>query len=274
MVVHPANRLSPFTAEIDDGPLSGVTHPPAVESDTDSVEFHAIHTPAHSDSDEDIDDDFGGNSEPEDVEEASTLDPPHEDIAPIDVNVALVAMASGFRSPDQVTLDTEFRSRGCLIRVVPKIMRGAFRTALRFSFQEAAEARAAGNVEQEIRAWKLFLFVPRMLLTRPPRGGAVSKAKLVERCDAFARGEWLLLVKASRADVQSSSTATSRRRRREDRGDEMGRRARRVLRWKAHWWHRQRENQGIIDRPVIWCPEHPLLESSSNTIRKTKWFWT
>ena len=130
---------------------------------------------------------------------------------------------------DQVILDTEFRSRGCLMRVVPKVMRGAFRTALRLSFKEAAEARAAGNVKQEIRAWKLFMLVPRMLLTKTPRGGAVSKAKLAERCDAFARGDWMLLVKASRADAQSNSTATLRRRRREDRGDELGRRAKRAL---------------------------------------------
>ena len=80
------------------------------ESDTDSVEFHAIHTPAVSDSGEEIDDDIGGNSEP-DVQEASSLDPPHEVIAPIAVDVARAAMARGFRSLDQVTLDTEFRSR-------------------------------------------------------------------------------------------------------------------------------------------------------------------
>ena len=167
-------------------------------------------------------------------EEASTFDPHHEDIALIGVDVARAAMARGFRSLDQVTLDTEFRSRGCLMRVVPKVMRGAFRTALRLSFQEAAEARAAGNVEQEIRAWKLFMLVPRMLITKLPRGGAVSRAKLDERCGAFARGEWMLLVKASRADAQSNSTATLRRRRREERGDELGRRAKRALQL-THW---------------------------------------
>ena len=152
-------------------------------SQTDSAEFHAIHTPADN---EEVDDDFGGNFEQEDAEETSTSDPPHEDIAPIGVDVARAAMARGFQSLDQITLDIEFRSRGCLMQVVPKIMRGAFRTALRLSFQEAAEARAAGNVEQEMRAWKSFLFVPQMFLTKPPRGGAVSKAKLAERCDAFA----------------------------------------------------------------------------------------
>ena len=32
------------------------------------------------------------------------------------------------------------------MRVVPKMMRGVFRTALRLSFQEVAQARAEGDV--------------------------------------------------------------------------------------------------------------------------------
>ena len=39
-----------------------------------------------------------------------TFDPPFEDVA-IGVDVARAAMARGFRSLDQITLDTEFRSR-------------------------------------------------------------------------------------------------------------------------------------------------------------------
>ena len=56
----------------------------------------------------------------------------------------------------------------------------------------------------------------------------MSRAKLAERCDAFARGEWMLLVKASRADAQKNNTATFRRRRCEESGDELGRRAKRA----------------------------------------------
>ena len=39
----------------------------------------------------------------------------------------------------------------------------------------------------------------------------------------------MLLVKASRADAESNSTATLRRRRREGSGDELGKRAKRAL---------------------------------------------
>ena len=131
------------------------------ESDTDSFEFPAIHTPV-SDSGEEIDDDIGGNSWPI-VEKATTLNPLHEVIA-VASDVARAAMAkdSGVWTKSL----TKFRSMGCLMLVVPKVMKGAF-TALGLSVQEAAEARAAGNVKQETRAWKLFLLVPRMLLTKP-----------------------------------------------------------------------------------------------------------
>ena len=50
-------------------------------------------------------------------EVVGTFDPPLEDIVPIGIDVARAAMARGFRSLDQITLDTEFRSRGCLMRV-------------------------------------------------------------------------------------------------------------------------------------------------------------
>ena len=136
---------------------------------------------------EDSDFDRGGNSDLEDGED-EVDDPVPEVVVPTPAELSRVAIDSGFRSLDSVTLETEFRTRSCLMRVVPKMMRGVFRTALRLSFQAVTQARAEGDVERETRAWKLFLLAPRMLLSRPPRGGKVSRAKLVERCAAFARG--------------------------------------------------------------------------------------
>ena len=93
-VVRHANRFSPLSAEINDEPgvpnacgVRHVVHPPG-ESDTDSAEFHAIHTPAGSDGGEEGDDDTGGHSEPEEEEVAGTFDPPLDDIVPIGVDVA------------------------------------------------------------------------------------------------------------------------------------------------------------------------------------------
>ena len=42
----------------------------------------------------------------------------------------------------------------------------------------------------QCRGWKLFLLLPRLLLSRPPRGGLIPKQQLVNRFSAFSRGEW------------------------------------------------------------------------------------
>ena len=181
-----------------------VVHPPG-ESDTVNAEFHAIHTPASNDGGEESDDDTGGRSEPEEEEVVGTFDPPPEDIVPNGVDVARAAMA--LRSLDQITLDTEFRDRDCLMRVVPKIIRGVERTAFRLSFQEAAEACATGNVEQETSVEVIHVRATNVADETPSRWcHAQSKTFRALR---FARGEWLLLVEANRAD-ESCSTTNSR----------------------------------------------------------------
>ena len=61
------------------------------------------------------------------------------------------------------------------MKSVPRFLRGPFR-------------------DQE-RGWKLFLMIPRMLLHRGPGGGGIPRNKLIARFEAFARGEWLQLVR-------------------------------------------------------------------------------
>ena len=90
---------------------------------------------------EDSDFDRGGNSDLE-VGEDEEEDPLREVVVPMPAELARVAIDSGFRSLDSVTLE---QSSGRGVRVVPKMMRGVFRTALRLSFQEAAQARAEGD---------------------------------------------------------------------------------------------------------------------------------
>ena len=60
------------------------------------------------------------------------------------------------------------------------------------------EATAESHVRQG-RGWKLFMMLPRMLLHRQPRGGLVSRDKLVRRFEwsglieanlRFASGSW------------------------------------------------------------------------------------
>ena len=46
------------------------------------------------------------------------------------------------------------------------------------------------EVKQE-RGWKLFFLLPRMLLSRPCRGGLVPRKKLETRFQKFFVGDWL-----------------------------------------------------------------------------------
>ena len=140
-------------------------------------------SPSQRESGEEIDDDdIGENSDQEEGEEASTFDPPHEDIAPIGVDVARAAMAS----LDHITLDTEFRSRGCLMRIVPEIMRGAFRTALRLSFQEAAEATNVAH--QTPSEWFRF------------------QSETCRTLQCIRARRMVVVVKVSRADARTRAT--------------------------------------------------------------------
>ena len=58
-----------------------------------------------------------------------------------------------------------------------------------------------------VRAWKLFLLVPRMLLHKAPGERSVGKELLQARADDFARGLWLeLLDDASACAIKGAST--------------------------------------------------------------------
>ena len=98
------------------------------------------------------------------------------------------AMAAGFRSLDEVNLEDVFEVRALVMKSIPKFLRGVFRGALKVSLQEIVRGQQRNDSEAESRGWKLFLLLPRMLLSRPPRGGLVPKARLRERVDRFGQG--------------------------------------------------------------------------------------
>ena len=101
-------------------------------------------------------------------------------------------ISEGMESMDEVILgDTS------VMKSVPKFVRGPFRMACRVAFDHHATSMARGDRLGQVRAWKFFLMLPRMLLSRPPRGGEVPKKELQDRFAAFARGEWAQLVEAS-----------------------------------------------------------------------------
>ena len=104
----------------------------------------------------------------------------------------------------------------------PPLFERAFRNALRLALEEASSE----DVVRQERGWKLFLLIPRMLLHRPPRGGLISKEKLRERFEVFARGEWNSLLEAS--SKCDDDAAARRRKHRQQEGDNLERRAARA----------------------------------------------
>ena len=148
-----------------------------------------------------------------------------EFIAEPEVNV-VVPRAAGLReallSLDRWHLPDLVKKRACVMKSVPRFLKGPFRNALRVALEEAT----ADQLCRQERGWKLFILLPRMLLHRPPRGGLLSKEKLIQRFNAFSQGQWENLLEASaRCDEQ---TAVSRRRSRRRDGDDVERRAARA----------------------------------------------
>ena len=87
-----------------------------------------------------------------------------------------------------------FRKRAAMMKSLPFFLRGPFRVALRMAIAES-------SVDDPVRrsqGWKLFLMLPRMLLSRKARGGLVSKEKLRKRFGLFNDGRWEELIRESR----------------------------------------------------------------------------
>ena len=122
-------------------------------------------------------------------------------------------------SLDRWHLPDLVKKRACVMRSVPRFLKGPYRNALRVALEEAT----AQQLCRQERGWKLFTLLPRMLLHRPLRGGLLSKEKLTQRFDAFSHGQWESLLEASaRCDEQA---AVSRRRSQRRDGDHIERRA-------------------------------------------------
>ena len=167
-----------------------------------------------------------GTSEPdEEVEEM--VEPPSVG-APVELDVRARSVAIGMASLDELHVPDIFKERARVMRTVPLFLKGAFRGALRVAFEEAQCARDNNDNARNCRAWKLFMLLPRMLLSRPPRGGQVPKKLLEERFQMFSVGRWAELVRASLELTATGAQAAIRRRRR-NRGDDVQKRADRAL---------------------------------------------
>ena len=95
-------------------------------------------------------------------------------------------MTVGFRSLDEVNMEDTFEARALVMKAIPKFVKAVFRSAIKVSLQAIARGREMNDVVVETRGWKLFLLLPRLILSRPPRGGVIPRGRLQERMARFS----------------------------------------------------------------------------------------
>ena len=70
-------------------------------------------------------------------------------------------------------------------------------SCLRFlALRERCRAKLAGDVIAEVRAWKLFCFVPMMILCKPRSTGSVGRDQLAKGIEDFEGGRWVELLES------------------------------------------------------------------------------
>ena len=73
---------------------------------------------------------------------------------------------AGFVLIDHWDLLETLAQRGCLMRSVPRFLWGSFRVAVKVALEEIMAGVSRRSEIQQVRAWKLLLLLPRMLLHR------------------------------------------------------------------------------------------------------------
>ena len=142
-----------------------------------------------------------GASETDESDTESLVDPEFVDNAAMRPDPVRFEVRRNYQDAfvrlDEVNVNQIFETRAHVMKSVPFVMRGAFRRALRLAMDEVLEGWESHSVLRQERGWKLFLLIPRMLLSRPPRGGLIPRNKLESRLAAFAADHWIELINAS-----------------------------------------------------------------------------
>ena len=99
---------------------------------------------------------------------------------------------------DNVNLEEDFQQRFRVLHLCPAHLKGRFRQAARVALEARHNADCHNDHTMSVRAWKLFLFFPYMLLRKPRGAGRVGKDGLSGRFDRFLEGQWLTLLEDAR----------------------------------------------------------------------------
>ena len=143
--------------------------------------------------------------------DASDVPPVHVEVEPDTMPARIPSVRRAFESLDSIDLREVFARKAVVMKVPPRFLKGAYCAALRMAMIEVRHGRLDRNVERQLRGWKLFFLVPRLLLHRQARGGLISKNKLRERFVAFAEGRWMELWRECITNEENAREIRSRR---------------------------------------------------------------
>ena len=96
-------------------------------------------------------------------------------------------------SLDDVDLHTTLQQKHLGFQSPPNFIRGRIRQAMTMSLTSILQA---DTHEQKLRAWKLWMLLPRMLMRRPPNTRQLSKEEWRARIAHFQAGRWSHLLDA------------------------------------------------------------------------------
>ena len=118
-------------------------------------------------------------------------------------------LRTALSSLDDIDLPATLQKRCAFFQTPPHFIRGRVRQALTLALECIT---AATNEANAVRAWKLWLLLPRMLLSRKPETRSLPKNDWKHRIQQFQQGDWLqLLQQANHTNTTTSNNTNNPR---------------------------------------------------------------
>ena len=162
-------------------------------------------------------------------------------------------LRTALSSLDDIDLPATLQKRCAFFQTPPHFIRGRVRQALTLALECIT---AATNEANAVRAWKLWLLLPRMLLSRKPGTRSLPKNDWKHRIQQFQQGDWLqLLQQANHTNTTTSNNTNNPRD--HAAGSDDTRRAERA-RYLVHLGELSAARQALTAGPLsAWHPTNP-----------------
>ena len=130
---------------------------------------------------------------PEDVglSEAGSLDVEESEVgarSAHSVCQGVAVLRAAFLLLDGVSLVEEMQDRACIMKSVPRFMRGNYRIAMRTALEEICVGERTREEARAERGWKLFILLPRDVVAPPSKRRAHSTGEVDQSFRVFREG--------------------------------------------------------------------------------------